>query len=910
MKSLIVKSILFVLIFFTGFNIHAQDEKKVLTLNDYDKWSRIVSANLSDDGSWISYAYRPNDGDDSLYYKNIDTETVYLEPYCSNPVFSNNSKWLVFYRNIKKKEAEKIRKNKKKVFKKGVLLNLTTQEKIEWDKVSNLSFSPSSNHVIIKKDNKGANNSGSDILIKKLDEDWIFNIGNVSLYKFNKQGTRLAYIIDADNKAGNGVYIMNLENNIIIPLDTDTVKYSKLIWDDESLYRSEWGTKGTSLAVLKGNKPDSLGQAINTLMIFTGLGSNKVKKLEFVPEKNSGFPAGYVLSELGQLEFSLDNKRLVVSIKEQETIKKMSRDSIANVDVWHWNDEEIQSVQMRRSSRNKSKTYKGIIHLEDMRFVQLSSDNMRNINFNRMADFAIGSDPKPYIGDTNWGGAYNDYYLINTKTGDKTLIERKIGRSMGISPQGNYFLYFKNANFFVYDLYNKQLKNITGNMDVSFFNKEEDHPYENPSYGLAGWSKDGKTILLNHKYDLWSVFLDGSGGYNLTDNYGSENEIRFRINRTGSDPSIDIKERVYLSAYGEWTKKSGYFLLKDGKIPQELLFSDASYGRLSKAYSNDKFLFTRQTFVDFPDYFTTNAKFKNPDRQTNANPQQSEYKWGKRVLIDFENKHGDHLAGTLTLPAGYEKGKKYPMIVYFYEKVSQRHHSYSMPTYDDRPHMSTYASDGYLVLLPDIKYYEGQPGWNALDCVTSATKKVIDLGYADPTRIGMQGHSWGGYQSSFIITQTDMFACTVTGAPVTNLTSMYNILYKNSGTNNHGIFERGQVRMGKGMFDDMKNYIDQSPVQNAAGINNPFMILHGTIDGAVDWNQGLEFYNAARRLGKEVILLSYPNENHHLANLNNKKDFQKRMKQYFDHYLKGASATEWMKTGVPFLKKAYENAKK
>jgi dipeptidyl aminopeptidase/acylaminoacyl peptidase len=246
------------------------------------------------------------------------------------------------------------------------------------------------------------------------------------------------------------------------------------------------------------------------------------------------------------------------------------------------------------------------------------------------------------------------------------------------------------------------------------------------------------------------------------------------------------------------------------------------------------------------------------------------------------------------------------MVVYFYEKMSQRHHEFSMPVYDDRPHMSTYASNGYLVLMPDIVYEPGRPGSSALDDVTAAASKVVELGYADPDQIGLQGHSWGGYESSFIVTQTDMFAAVVTGAPLTNLMSMYNINYKSSGSGNGPILEWSQGRLGTTPWDDFDLFVSQSPIHHAPGISTPFLILHGTDDGAVDWNQGLEFYNAARRLDKEVILLSYPGEPHHLAREANQKDFQRRMMQYFDHHLRGIAAPEWIEKGIPFLSKGKE----
>jgi dipeptidyl aminopeptidase/acylaminoacyl peptidase len=307
--------------------------------------------------------------------------------------------------------------------------------------------------------------------------------------------------------------------------------------------------------------------------------------------------------------------------------------------------------------------------------------------------------------------------------------------------------------------------------------------------------------------------------------------------------------------------------------------------------------------VEFPDYYVSGLDFRDAIKVTEANPQQSEYAWGSRVLIDYQGTKGTKLQATLTLPADYQKGKKYPMIVYFYEKMSQRHHQYSKPTYDDRPHMSTYASNGYIILMPDIVYADGTPGTNAMECTIPAVQKVIELGYADPKRIGLQGHSWGGYESSFLVTQTDMFACVVTGAPLTNLVSMYGILYKSSGDTNQQAIQFGQGRLGGTPWDALDRYISQSPVLQAPNIKVPFLILQGTEDGAVDWNQGLEFYAAARRLGKNVIFLSYPGEEHHLGKIENQKDFQVRMKQYFDHYLMDKPAPDWMVNGVPFLKK-------
>ncbi|HET8770823.1 MAG TPA: prolyl oligopeptidase family serine peptidase, partial [Gemmatimonadaceae bacterium] len=448
---------------------------------------------------------------------------------------------------------------------------------------------------------------------------------------------------------------------------------------------------------------------------------------------------------------------------------------------------------------------------------------------------------------------------------------------------------------------------------------------ELPVYGVEGWTADGRSVLLNHQFDVWQVPLAAGGkAVNLTRGVGDSAQIRFSLVRTDRptgprgggdsqrDRGIDMRSPLTFAAYGEWTKESGYWMREPNGRLRPIIYEDAMIGSLAKAERDDRVVFTRQTFEEFPDVWTAPRieSMETGVRVTDANPQIDAFAWGTRVLVDYTNSKGQRLQGTLALPANYEPGKQYPMLVYFYEKVSNRHHQFSMPVYDDRPHFSAYASDGYLVFMPDIVYEEGKPGSSALDCVTAGVHKVIELGYADADHIGIQGHSWGGYESSFIITQTDMFKAAVIGAPPANLMSMYSQLYKNTGTANAGIFEVGQVRMGaeKNPWTAHELYESQSPVAHVRGIETPFLILHGTDDGAVDWLQGVELYNAARRFGKQVIMLSYPGENHHLAKKENTKDFQTRMKQFFDHYLKDAPAPRWMTDGVPHLIKGTEAA--
>lgn len=892
-------------------------QEKVLQLEDYSKWKRIVSTGISPDGNWFSYGLRPNGGDDTLFLKKTSSATEDFEHKIANassPSFSNDSKWAAYLISPSKKATKKLRKSRKKIFRTAELRNLITGDSIRFKRAKSMKFSEDGKFFAIsleKTQNDKSKHKGQDLVLVNLSTMTSMNFGNVSSYEFNKNSSHLAYTVDAAEMVGNGLYVYDLQNNSLHTLDSDRKTYSSLIWDDARVLKKDWTKRGTQIAVLKGKIADSLEQRNNSILVFSNL--NKKPSMKEMTSSVASFPDNYVISEKGRLQFSNDGSFVLFGIKEQEKKMKLDKDTIANLDVFHWNDETINSVQRRRANRNRNFTYWASFQMANGKFTQLTDDNMRELQFSRNSDYWVGRDPKPYINDVNWGVSPADLYRVNLKTGQRVKIVDLVKRPLGSSPDGRYYALQKDDAIHVVELSSNKLTNISEATGIVFTNAEHPYPHENPPYGMAGWTKDGKSVILNHKFDLWSVKIDGSGGKNITQGMGSEKEIQFRyVNLDREEPYIDTKKPMMLSAYGEWTKKAGFFSLKMGKTPKQLLFDDYAFSRIMKAKKADQVVFTQESFVEFPDYHFSNLSFSNPVRLTDANPQQKEYKWGSKVLIDYTNSKGDKLQGTLTLPPDYEEGKKYPMVVYFYEKMSNRHHRYYMPTYDDRPHGSTYASNGYLFFQPDNVYEEGKPGTSSLDCITSATQKVIDLGYADPKKIGLQGHSWGGYQSSFILTQTDMFACVVTGAPPTDLESFYNNIYGNTGTNHSGIMEIGQVRMGRNVtpWNSREIYQRENPMFHADKIKVPFMILHGTADGAVDWTQGLEFYNAARRLGKEVIFLSYPGEPHHLRREANQKDFQIRMKEYFDHYLMDKEAPKWMIDGIPHLKKLYEKAKK
>jgi dipeptidyl aminopeptidase/acylaminoacyl peptidase len=912
----------------------AAQEKPLIIVDDYGPWKRISSVVVSPDGEWMSWVQDRLEGEDALYVRALDGDGAFLAPRGTAPAFSRDSRWVAYLVSPPEREGRRgteaapegspprgpgQRAGQESSGAEGrslVLKHLASGDSVVFQGVASHSFPVNTGLLLVRKRGPGndAGYDGADLVVHDLADGSSLNLGNVSEFSVNEPGTHIAYLVDARDNAGNGLYLLDLSSNAITPLDTDQASYEDLTWDED----------GVRLAAFRGEIPEGKVERANTLLVLRDMDRpSDLQRLD--PTVTDGFPDGFVLSERGGITWADESDRIFVGIKEQAD-EREELEGRAGVDVWHWADVDIQSIQQVRAQRNRNRTWSSLVNLQPrgLAFVRLADEALETVSQAGSSKWGIGQDPTPYEYETTWGGSSSDIYRVDLDSGERSVMARDVGRQVGTSPDGHWWVFLRDEEVIARELASGREVNLSESSGVDFVNRQDDHPYELPAYGVAGWSEDGESVILNHRFDVWEVPLDGGSATNITAGLGNRDQIQFRVTTLeptpggggfrgfgrggGSDREIDLDEPILLTAYGHTTKKSGYWEVEKGGDPEPLIWLDKSVGRPIKADDADRMVFTQQTFVDFPDYWVSDTRFRNPRKVSDANPQQAEFAWSPgRVLIDYVDGRGNELQATLGLPAGYEEGKRYPMLVYFYETMSQRHHAYQGPTYDDRPHMATYASNGYLVLQPDIVYTIGKPGSSAMDDLTSAIQKAIELGYADPDRIGLQGHSWSGYQSSFAVTQTDMFAAVVTGAPPTNLISFYNTLYRSTGTVQQGITEVGQVRMGTTPFEDFDLYVSQSPIHQAENITTPFMILHGMEDGSVDWMQGLEYYNMARRLGKEVIFLSYAGEGHHLSRKENRIDFQIRMMQFFDHHLKGAQPAKWMVEGVPHLEKDFAN---
>ncbi len=847
------------------------------------------------------------------------------------------------------------------------LRNLATGEVRSWQDIQSFTFSPASTHMFLRRrpaqaagatGGRGTQGTGTpgtpgtpgtssevprgvDVILLDLRTQRHQLLGTVGDIAFNKKGDLLAYTVDATIKDGNGLFVFDMRSGRVTTLDNDAKIYSRLAWNEE----------GTALAVLKGAAVEKMRERSNVLLAFTDIraavaiettdGDAPVVAAPVVldPAKAAGFPTEWVVSERGALTWSKDNKRVFFGAKEQSArpeTPRRERDETPDVDVWNTSDERVQSLQMIRAEQDRNFTFRQAFDVAAIKFVKLADGSMKDLDVAQDGRWAIGRDARSHVSLNETKRPSADFYRVNTSTGERSLVLKGHlsggGHAFGISPDGEYFLYWKDGKYQAYDLDTAVTKTLGGAAGPNFTDAEYDHPGARPSYGIAGFTSDGKSVIVHSRYDLWLLPLDGTAARNLTNGLGTKADIRLRYVRTEVDPNaapgvapvrpgggrggpprepIDLSKPITLSAYGEWTKKAGFYELSNGEL-KELVYEDASFSTPAKAAKADTFLFTRQTFVEFPDLRVSGPGFKEAKKITEANPQQPEYIWGRRILFEYKTKDGVRLQGILGLPDDYKPGEKRPMLVTFYEKNSQNLHRYSPPTYLTGMGASPIEalSRGYVTMLPDVHFRTGLSHSDMLECVEAATRKVIEMGYADPKRIGIAGHSYGGEGAAFIGAMSKLFAAVGVGAGVTDLFNDFNQnwgwtyqVQQGSGATGFDYYLYGQGRWGFSPWDDPDRYRFESALVHAPKATAPFLIMHGTADPTVGFENGLAFYNALRYNGKKAVLLAYPNEGHGLRNMANRKDLTIRYFQFFDHYLKGAPAPKWLTDGVPYLKK-------
>jgi dipeptidyl aminopeptidase/acylaminoacyl peptidase len=739
---------------------------------------------------------------------------------------------------------------------------------------------------------------GNDLIIRNLATGQDVTIPEVTEFAWDKTGATLIYAVSSPDAAKDGVYVRKMSDGSVRALKNGRGRYRSIALDDDATQvvflsdAAEW-EKPVAPYRLYYAKLSDAGQAA-----------------EIVSAATRGMPQGMVVADAAP-RFTEDGQRILLSTAPPPPAPadpNVRRPTPIPVDLWSASDPIIQPMQRVRLTQDQNRNYRGIYHLGSKTYVQLATPDLPNVNPGADPNLAIGTSDLPYRQESSWDQSYNDIYLVDLKNGNRRKIFEHAGTGATMSPGGKYLLYFDRAsmNWMTHNIQTGVRANLTERMPVKFFDESHDTPNTPGSLGTAGWTDGDRSVLLYDQFDIWEVRPDGTNPRNITGGEGRKQKLVFRYRTFETTPqrTIPTDKPMWLTTTNFDTKATGLYRVPfSGGAPEKVVMMDKSMGAITKARNADTVIYTASTFQEFPDYWVTTMAFTSPRRMTNANPQQSEYVWGKAENIKYINSDGKVLSAMLIKPDNFDPTKKYPMMVYIYEELTQGLHQYRAPNVGTSVNLTRYVSNGYIVLQPDIVYDEGYPGPSAMKCVIPAINTVVAQGYIDPARIGIQGHSWGGYQITYMITQTNLFRAVQAGASVSNMISAYGGIRWESGMVRQFQYEKTQSRIGKPLWDAPLQYIENSPIFWVDKINTPYLTIHNDADGAVPWYQGIEFNMAMRRLGKEAYMFNYNGQGHGLSNRDYMKHWTVHMDEFFDHYLLGKPRPGWMDKGVSYLER-------
>ena len=692
-----------------------------------------------------------------------------------------------------------------------------------------------------------------------------------------------------------GVYALAGNDNEWRLIKAQQGKYQKLGFDHTGTQLAFIGDVDTTEARVRPFALYHWKRGQDSAMIMADNG------MDFVPE-------GWLISEHAGINFSKDGGRLFFGLAPEPMLEDTTLldEEIPGVEVWHYQDERLYTQQSVRARRERERSFLAVADLANGSMQLISNETLPEdrLDPDRNSPHVILYREDPYLREMSWTGVTKrDVYVHHLKDHTRTKLIEGTDGNPRLSPGFNYvYWYSRSKGVWEISSVDGSARRTTRSIPVSLSNELHDQPSDPWPYGMAGWTKGDERMLIYDRYDIWSVPTTGRApAVNLTNGRASKTQYRY-ISLDPDERAIDPDTPMLLYVFNEETRASGYAQLdlNTGQL-RPLIMADARFtNRPRKARDADVVLFTRETFREFRDLHLTSDWFQSSTRISDMNPQQADYRWGTAEVYTWTAFDGQEIDGLLFKPDGFDPGKQYPMIVNFYERSSNGLHNHRAPF----PHRSTinysfYVSRGYVIFNPDIPYKIGYPGESAYNAVVSGTQALIDEGFIDPDRIGVQGHSWGGYQIADLLTRTDIFACAEAGAPVVNMISAYGGIRWQTGLSRMFQYEMTQSRLGATLWEKPELYLENSPIFNLDKINTPVLIMHNDSDGHVPWYQGIEFFVAMRRLGKPAWMLNYNGEPHWPLKLQNRKDFNVRMQQFFDHYLMDKPMPVWMKEGIP-----------
>lgn len=905
--------------------------KKALDHTVYDSWKEIPYKGLTPDGANAAFTVNPQDGDGKVIFYNLKSNTQDSVKRAADISLTFDSRYAVFKIKPQQEVVKELRRQKKKkddlpkdslgiysfsnrkTEKVADVKSYKVPEKaggwVAWQQEVKKEEKPKVGEAKpdatkkVKKPRKNSDDTGYTLVLRNLTNNKETLFGYVTDYTFAKHGQGLLFSSTGnDSTMKAGVYWFDLQKSELKNLHEGKPKYKY-----KGLSVSEDGTQTAFLL-----DADTTKAQIRFFKLYHWKTGNASAQLLDV-ETSMGIPQNWIVSENYMPLFSKDGNNLFFGSAPKPIVQDTTllTEEIVSVEIWHGDDPYIYPQQNRQLAGEKRRSYLASINLATKELMQLADAAVPSIDLGDEGNSAtlLGETNVPYRKAITWeGSSANDLYLYNTKDKSRKKIATQVKGNASLSPKANFVYWFSlpDTAWFSYSVATDRIIKLAPDLKVALADEEDDHPDYPSSYGAAGWMANDQQFIVYDRYDLWALDPENKKApVNLT-KIGRQEKIVFRNVRLDFEQRFfDPAKELLLSAFNETTKAAGYYKLslKDGKLTK-LLMDNYRFGGVVKAKQADKILFTRESFREFPDVWVSDLNLSTPKKISDANPQMKNYFWGNVELVNWTSIDNIPLQGLLYKPEGFDAKKKYPMIVYFYEKESDNLHGYTHPTpLRSTINRSTYVSDGYLVFVPDIVYKVGFPGESAMNCIMPGVTQLISKGFVDEKNIGIQGHSWGGYQTTYMVTRTDLFKAGEAGAIVANMISAYGGIRWESGLSRMFQYEHSQSRIGGSLWEKPMHYIENSPIFFADKIKTPLLLLHNDADGAVPWYQGIEMYMALRRLNKPVWMLNYNGEPHWPVKRENRMDFQIRMKQFFDYYLKGAPMPPWMKEGVPAIEK-------
>lgn len=794
---------------------------------------------------------------------------------------------------------------------------------------------------------------GTTLIVRDLATGTDTTFGNVSEYAWqaSETGRLLAMVISADGQAGNGLHVFDASSSRLRVLHASAADYSAPVWREDAAdlvalrSRLDDARDGPSQVAMAWTNLNQATESVRTLDP-TANAAEDLKGQRLVafrrPSWHEGGATDGLMVVLGVAEWPAkaaagpegpastrpegpasarpEGPASARPAGQVSTGGRAGGRGAANekpdVDVWHWNDATVMPAQKLRAAADRRRNLPAVWHLAPNRVTVVGTSFDESVAPIRGTSTALVSVFTPYLMDRSIGRGAADLLIADLKTGARTPLRTGATGSASVSPTGKYVLYNEGGHWWTIDLATKVTTNITRTVKTSFIDVASDSTApEKPMFGVAGWTKDDEAVVLNDEFDLWKVTPDGRAATRMT--AGASVQVRYRYARVdaagfGAAPAPVDLEHGYLSLFGTRSKKSGYarFTPGTGNPPMrvtQLVWADKSIAGLAKAEKADVFVYTAQAADDSPDLFTAGPDLSAPRQATETNPFLSKYAWTRAELVEYtvqpKGKPRMTLQGILHYPAGYEPGKKYPMVVYLYEKLSDGLHRFQNPSERDYYNGTALTQNGYFYFQPDIVFQPGEPGVSVVECVEAAVKQVVNTGMVDAAKVGVMGHSWGGFDAMYLSTHSKVFAAAVSGAGISNLISNYGSHHFSSGIAETDHIETGQQRMVVPLYEDLPRYIRNSAVFGISTMTTPMLLMTGDNDGTVFWHQSVEFYNIARRARKPVVMLVYNGEDHGLRVKKNQVDYHRRIRQWFDHHLKGAPAEKWITSGVSALER-------